>query len=79
MVMKVIVYSTQSCPWCYKLKDWLKENKIQFEDVDVGRDKDRAIEMVEKSGQMGVPVAEINGQIVIGFDLPRLKELLNIK
>lgn len=79
MNKKVIVYSTQMCPWCYKLKDWLKENKIQFEDVDVGRDRNRAIEMVEKSGQMGVPVTDIDGNIVIGFDLPKLKELLKIK
>lgn len=76
---KVIVYSTPSCPWCYKLKDWLKQNKIQFEDVDVSKDRNRAIEMVEKSGQMGVPVADIDGQIIIGFDLPKLKELLKIK
>lgn len=79
MAKKVVVYSTEMCPWCHRLMDWLKENEIDFEEVDVGKDRNRAIEMVEKSGQMGVPVADIDGEIVIGFDLPRLKKLLNVK
>ncbi len=78
-VRKVITYGTQMCPWCHKLKDWLRENDIEFEDIDVGKDRARAVEMVEKSGQMGVPVTDIDGEIVIGFDLPRLKKLLNIE
>ena len=78
-IKKVITYGTQMCPWCHKLKDWLKENDIEFEDIDVGKDRTKAVEMVEKSGQMGVPVTDINGEIIIGFDLPKLKKLLKIE
>lgn len=76
---KIIVYGTQMCPWCHKMTDWLKENDIKFEYIDVGTNRDKAVEMVEKSGQMGVPVADVNGEIVTGFDMPKLKKLLNIK
>lgn len=76
---KVIVYSTPTCPYCHMLKNFLKEHKVAFEDVNVATDRARAQEMVEKSGQMGVPVADINGEIVIGFDKEKVKELLGIK
>ena len=62
------VYSTPTCPWCKKLKDYLNEKGIEFEDVDVSTDEAAAKEMVEKSGQMGVPQIDINGQIIVGFD-----------
>lgn len=77
--MKVKVYSTSQCPWCQVLKEWLKKNKIEFQDIDVGKDPKAAQEMVKKSGQMGVPVTEIDGQIVVGFDQAKLKALLKIK
>lgn len=77
--MKVIVYSTTICPWCDRLKSWLKENKVEFKDIDVARDEKAAQEMVKKSGQMGVPVTDIDGNVVVGFDIKRLKELLKIK
>lgn len=77
--MKVIVYSTPTCPWCDKLKEWLKQNKINFQDIDVARNEKAAQEMVKKSGQMGVPVTEIDNKIVVGFDVKKLKELLKIK
>ena len=64
----VTVYSTQTCPWCDKLKDYLKEKGVEFESIDVGEDQEKAKEMVEKSGQMGVPVSDINGTIIVGFD-----------
>ena len=76
--MVVIVYSTPSCPYCTFAKDFLKENNINFEDVDVAKDRERAKEMIEKSGQMGVPVIEVNGDIVIGFNKPKLKKLLGL-
>jgi len=76
---KVIVYSTESCPWCHKAKDFLKKNNIEFEDINVGKDQEKAKEMVEKSGQMGVPVIEIDGEIVIGFDESKIKKLLHLK
>ena len=76
---KVKVYSTPVCPWCHRAKDFLKEHGIEFEDIDVSRDHEAGREMVEKSGQMGVPVIEIDGEIVIGFNRERLAELLGIK
>ncbi len=78
MTHKVIVYSTPSCPWCYRAKLFLKQHGIQFEDVDVSVDRERAMEMVEKSGQMGVPVIDVDGHIIIGFNEPKLRELLGI-
>jgi glutaredoxin-like YruB-family protein len=77
--MEVTVYSTPTCPWCIKVKEFLKEHKIEFKSVDVAADQEKAREMVEKSGQMGVPVTEIDGQIVIGYDEAKLKKLLKIK
>ena len=77
--MKITVYSTPVCPWCVKLKEWLKRNKIEFEEIDVSTDLDSAKSMVEKTGQMGVPVTEIDGQFVIGFDINKLKEILKIE
>ena len=77
--MKVKVYSTPACSICNGLKGWLKQNKIEFEDVDVSKDDKAAEEMVEKSGQMSAPVTEIDGKFVAGFDIKKLKELLKIK
>jgi len=76
--MKVRVFSTGSCPFCTALKGFLKENNIEFEDIDVSTDETAQKEMIDKSGQMGVPVIEIDGKIVVGFDQNRIKELLNI-
>jgi glutaredoxin 3 len=76
---KIIVYSTQTCPYCVMVKEFLKEKKVEFEDVDVGEDHSRANEMVEKSGQMGVPVVDIGGKIIIGFNKPKLEETLKEK
>jgi glutaredoxin 3 len=74
---KVIVYSTSTCPYCIYAKDYFKKNDVPFEDVNVGLDKVRAQEMVTKSGQMGVPVIDINGEIVVGFQPELFEELLN--
>lgn len=76
---KIIVYSTDTCPWCDKVKDFLKQNKVKFEAIDVGKDRAKAKEMIEKSGQMGVPVIDVDGEIVVGFDVERLKRLLKLK
>ncbi|MBL7206152.1 MAG: glutaredoxin family protein [Candidatus Aenigmarchaeota archaeon] len=76
---KVSVFSTPACSWCVKLKEWLKQQKIEFEDIDVSVDQEKAKYMVEKTGQMSVPVTEIDGEFVIGFDIEKLKELLKIK
>ncbi len=72
------VYSTQTCPYCVTLKEWLKEKGVEFEDVDVGEDEKARDEMIEKSGQMGVPVVDIDGQIVVGFDREKISKLLKV-
>mgnify|MGYP005834470349 CR=1 FL=1 len=74
----VTVYTTPTCSWCNALKSWLRKNRISFREVDVSRDERMAQELVRKSGQMGVPQTEIDGQIVVGFNQARLKELLGI-
>ena len=61
------------------VKEFLKEKEIEFESVDVGQDKVKADEMVEKSGQMGVPVVDIAGEIIIGFNKPKIEETLKEK
>ena len=76
--MNVTVYSTPTCPWCIRVKDFLKENNVEFKDVDVSADQTAAQEMVKKSGQMGVPVVDVDGSIVVGFDEMRLRQLLSI-
>ncbi len=75
---KVIVYSTQTCPYCVMAKDFFKENNIPFEDVDVSIDRERAMEMVEKSGQMGVPVIDIDNNIIVGFRPDVFSNLLGL-
>lgn len=66
--MAIKVYSTQTCPWCHRLKEYLQSKGVQFEDIDVSDNEDAAQEMIERSGQMGVPVADMNGKIIVGFD-----------
>jgi glutaredoxin 3 len=77
--MKVIVYSTNACPFCTMVKDWLKEKKVEFEEINVGTNKEKAQEMIDKSGQMGVPVIDVKGEIIIGFDKPKLETALKEK
>jgi glutaredoxin-like YruB-family protein len=65
---KVKVYSTPTCPYCRMVKAFLKEKRVEFDDFDVSVNREAAKEMIEKSGQMGVPVVEVNGKIIVGFD-----------
>jgi glutaredoxin-like YruB-family protein len=65
---RIKVYSTQTCPWCVRLKDYLDSKNVEYEDIDVGENQNAANYMVEKSGQMGVPQIEINGKMIVGFD-----------
>jgi glutaredoxin-like YruB-family protein len=76
--MKVIVYSAPWCPWCQKTKEFLKEHNIEFEEKDV-QDHNNAHEAMDVSGQAGIPVTVIDGQVVIGFDIAKLKELLKLE
>jgi glutaredoxin-like YruB-family protein len=75
---KIVVYSTPTCPYCHMAKDFLNQNKITFEDVDVSKDRERAKEMIEKSGQMGVPVILVGEKVIIGFSKDELKKALKI-
>ena len=72
------IYSTPSCPYCHMAKDYLKSKDIDFVDFNVAEDQGKAEEMVQKSGQMGVPVIEIDGNIIVGFDKPEIDRLLNL-
>ena len=65
---KIIVYSTPSCPYCNLVKDYLKEKDVEFEEKDVSQDRAAARQMIEKSGEMGVPQIDINGKIIVGFN-----------
>jgi len=78
-VKSVIVYSTPTCSWCTRLKDYLKMHKIPFRDIDVSKDMRAAEELVKRSGQQGVPQTEIDGQIIVGFDKTKINSLLEIQ
>lgn len=79
VVKRVTVYSTPTCSWCNTLKTWLRKNNIPYTDVDVSRDQHAAEELTRRTGQQGVPQTDINGQIVVGFNQQKLKELLEIQ
>ncbi len=76
---KVRVFSTKVCPYCVVLKQFLNDNKIEFEDLDVSENEEARKEMIEKTGQMGVPVIQIDDEIVVGFNKPKISQLLGIK
>jgi glutaredoxin-like YruB-family protein len=77
-MVKVKVYSTSICPYCIMVKDFLKEHNIEFEDTNVQEDHEAAKEMIEKSGQTGVPVVDVDGEIIIGFNKEKLKKALHL-
>ena len=74
----VKIYSTPSCPYCTMVKDYLTKKNVAFVDYDVSQDQAKAQEMVNLSGQMGVPVVSIDGQSIVGFDRPRIDAALNL-
>ena len=74
----VTVYSTPTCHFCHMAKDFFKEKNIAYEDFNVAEDLEKRKEMVEKSGQMGVPVIQIGNSIIVGFNKPKIVELLGI-
>jgi len=75
---KIVMYGTPSCHWCVKAKEFFAEKGVKYEYIDVQADTEKAKEMVEKSGQMGVPVIDIDGEILVGFDEDKIKKLLEI-
>lgn len=74
----ITIYSTKTWPWCTKVKDYLDGLNIKYTDHDVALDREKAIEMVKKSAQQGVPVLDIDGEIVVGFDKNKINELLGL-
>lgn len=76
---KVVVYTTPVCPYCQSIKNYFKENEIEFEEKDISKDKEARDEMVEKSGSKGVPVVDIEGEIITGFDKQKIASLLEIE
>lgn len=79
MAKEITVYSTQSCPYCSKMKDWLKAHKVAFNEIDVTEDNESAKQMMDESGQAGVPVLKIaennkTKRIIIGYDTDALEE-----
>ncbi len=74
----VKVYSTPYCPYCTTLKNYLKERKIEFEDINVAEDEKAMENIIEKTGQKEIPVVEIDGEIILGFDRVKIDKLLKI-
>jgi len=77
-IKMVKVYSTNSCPWCVKAKQYLKSKNIDFIEVNVAEDMEGRQEMVTISGQMGVPVLDVNGSVIVGFDKAAIDSALNL-
>ncbi len=73
---KAIIYTTPWCQFCKHVEAYLDEKKIPYEKIDVQADQDKAKEMIDKSGQMGVPVTEIKGEIIVGWDKPKFEAIL---
>ena len=72
------VYSTDSCTWCIKVKKYFKLKNIDFEDINIQRSTSAKMEMIEKTHQMGVPVIDIDGTIIVGFDRRAIDDALNL-
>ncbi len=78
MQKSVKIYTTPTCPYCIRAKEFLKESNIEFENIDVSTNPGKTQEMLKKTGQMGVPVLDIAGEIIVGFDKEAIKKALNL-
>ena len=78
MAKTIKIYSSPTCSYCIRAKQFLKENNISFIDYDISTDHAKAQEMVARSGQMGVPVIDIDGELIVGFDKARIEDLLGL-
>lgn len=76
---RVIVFTTPTCPWCTRAKSYLRSRGVKFREVDVARDQTAARDLVRRTGQMGVPVVEIDGRPIVGFDQAKIDSLLGLK
>ncbi len=75
-MVKIKVYTTPTCPYCIELKDWLKDQNIAFDEIDISQNETAKEEMIEKSGEMRVPQIEINGKMIVGFEKEEIKKAL---
>lgn len=75
--MQIKIYTTPACAYCKMAKDYFKSKGLEYEEYDVFKDPSKGQVMVAKSGQMGVPVIEINGKVIVGFDRAKINECLN--
>lgn len=75
---KIKIYTTPTCSYCQRAKQFLTDHKVKFENIDVSADQAKAKEMTDLSGQMGVPVLDIGGEIVVGFDKEKISQTLGI-
>ena len=74
----VKIYTTVTCPWCVKTKEFLKANNVQYKEINISTDEKSRNEMFEKSGQFGVPVTDVKGTIIVGYDKEALKKALKL-
>lgn len=77
--MTVKIYTADVCPECIKTKEFFKANKVKFTEINIASNQKAAEEMIEKSGQMSVPVIDANGEIIVGFNKAKLRKVLNLK
>lgn len=75
---RVIMFSTPTCTYCRQAKQYFRQNNVRFRDVDISKDPAAARDVVRRSGQMGVPVIDIGGKIIVGFDRPKINQLLDL-
>ena len=75
----VTIYTTPTCVYCREAKEFFKEHNVEYEEKDVVQDEQARNDMIQKSGQMGVPVIDVNGEIIIGYNKKKLAELLGIR
>ncbi len=76
--MNVLIYTTPTCPYCNMAKDFFKSKNVEYKEINVAADENAAKEMVDKSHQMGVPVVDINGTIIVGFNRPEMEKALGL-
>lgn len=74
----VAIFTTETCGYCRMAKEFFQKNSVEYQEFDVGKDLEKRKEMIEKSGQMGVPVIMVGDDMIVGFNKPKLEELLNI-
>ena len=75
---KITIYSTPACVYCHAAKEFFKENNLNYEEINVAADAEKRAEMIKRSGQMGVPVITIDNDVIVGFNRPKIQDLLGL-